>query len=136
MKLKSGELKPIKGSMNQIRHDETAFFKPLSDLGIEFEHKGASSAGVVKEENERYPERTEGSVHSKPNVFSKIKRVFVKPTYKPKMAGENNFKLLIPELSYSTDNATMIALAAGLRLLANKGKISHTFKAEGNLNLK
>lgn len=44
--------------------------------------------------------------------------------------------LLIPELSYSTDNATMIALAAGFRLLANKGKISHTFKAEGNLNLK
>jgi N6-L-threonylcarbamoyladenine synthase len=53
-----------------------------------------------------------------------------------KMAGENGFKLLIPELSYSTDNATMIALAAGLRLLADKGKKSHTFKAEGNLSLK
>ncbi|MCX6712412.1 MAG: tRNA (adenosine(37)-N6)-threonylcarbamoyltransferase complex transferase subunit TsaD [Candidatus Vogelbacteria bacterium] len=53
-----------------------------------------------------------------------------------KMAGENNFKLLIPELAYSTDNATMIALAAGLRLLAGKSKKSHTFKAEGNLNLK
>jgi len=53
-----------------------------------------------------------------------------------KMASDNDFKLLIPELVYSTDNATMIALAAGLRLLANKGKKSHTFKAKGNLNLK
>jgi len=53
-----------------------------------------------------------------------------------KMAGENNLQLLIPELAYSTDNATMIALAAGLRLLANKAKTVHTFKAEGNLPLK
>lgn len=44
--------------------------------------------------------------------------------------------LLIPELSYSTDNATMIAVAAGFRLLANKSKASRAFKAEGNLNLK
>jgi N6-L-threonylcarbamoyladenine synthase len=53
-----------------------------------------------------------------------------------KMTSDNGFKLLIPELSYSTDNATMIALAVGLRLLAGKSKKSHTFKAEGNLNLK
>jgi N6-L-threonylcarbamoyladenine synthase len=51
-------------------------------------------------------------------------------------AKSHNLNLLIPELAYSTDNATMIALAAGLRLLTNKGKKSHTFKAEGNLNLK
>jgi len=53
-----------------------------------------------------------------------------------KMASDNDLKLLIPELSYSTDNATMIALAAGLRLLAGKQKKSSSFKAEGNLNLK
>lgn len=53
-----------------------------------------------------------------------------------KKSEEEGLNLLIPELSYSTDNATMIALAAGFRLLANKGKTSHTFKAEGNLNLK
>jgi len=49
-----------------------------------------------------------------------------------------NYKLnlLIPELAYSTDNATMIALSAGLRLLAGRGKTSRAFKAEGNLNLK
>jgi len=52
------------------------------------------------------------------------------------MASKNNLKLLIPELAYSTDNATMIALAAGLRLLAGQQKTSNTFKADGNLNLK
>ncbi len=38
-KLKSGELKPVSGSINQIKVDETKFFKPLADLGIEFEQK-------------------------------------------------------------------------------------------------
>jgi N6-L-threonylcarbamoyladenine synthase len=52
------------------------------------------------------------------------------------MADDNGLNLLIPDLAYSTDNATMIALSAGLRLLAGRGKTSHTFKAEGNLNLK
>ncbi|MFA6476583.1 MAG: tRNA (adenosine(37)-N6)-threonylcarbamoyltransferase complex transferase subunit TsaD [Candidatus Paceibacterota bacterium] len=49
---------------------------------------------------------------------------------------KEGLNLLIPELSYSTDNATMIALAAGFRLLAGKSKKSSSFKAEGNLNLK
>ena len=53
-----------------------------------------------------------------------------------KMASKNNLKLLIPELAYSTDNATMIALASGLRLLAGQQKTSYAFKANGNLNLK
>ena len=52
------------------------------------------------------------------------------------MASKNNLKLLIPELAYSTDNATMIALASGLRLLAGQQKTSYAFKANGNLNLK
>ncbi len=51
-------------------------------------------------------------------------------------ATNSKLNLLIPELSYSTDNATMIAIAAGFRLLAQKAKTSRTFKAEGNLNLK
>ena len=52
------------------------------------------------------------------------------------MASKNNLKLLIPELAYSTDNATMIALASGLRLLAGQQKTSYAFKANSNLNLK
>ncbi|MFA6324671.1 MAG: CxxC-x17-CxxC domain-containing protein [Candidatus Paceibacterota bacterium] len=75
-KLKSGELKPIKGSMNQIRHDETTFFKPLSDLGIEFENKGPSAQGNTQEKNARYPDRNQTN-NKKPNVFSKLKKVFV-----------------------------------------------------------
>ncbi len=35
-KLKSGEAKPVTGSTNQVKIDDTKFFKPLADLGIEF----------------------------------------------------------------------------------------------------
>lgn len=42
-KMKTGELKPIRGSMNQIKQDETKFYKPLADLGIEFTNKGEQS---------------------------------------------------------------------------------------------
>lgn len=51
-------------------------------------------------------------------------------------AKTRKINLLIPEISYSTDNATMIAVSAGFRLLASKSKKSTAFKAEGNLNLK
>jgi CxxC-x17-CxxC domain-containing protein len=35
-KIKSGELKPVSGAEKQIQRDETEFYKPLADLGIEF----------------------------------------------------------------------------------------------------
>ncbi len=54
-KIKSGEVKVEKGSENQIKYDNSKFFKPLADLGIEFEPKESR----VHEEKERYPERTE-----------------------------------------------------------------------------
>ena len=38
-KIKSGEIKPIAGSIKQIKQDETKFYKPLADLGIEFKSK-------------------------------------------------------------------------------------------------
>ena len=38
-KIKSGELKPQTGAVHQIKQDETEFFRPLADLGIEFEQK-------------------------------------------------------------------------------------------------
>jgi len=38
-KIKSGEVKVAKGSENQIKHDESRFYKPLADLGIEFKPK-------------------------------------------------------------------------------------------------
>jgi CxxC-x17-CxxC domain-containing protein len=98
-KIKSGELKPSKGSMNQVKQDETKFFKPLADLGIEFKQKDEKTG-----EDERYPEREEHHAPKtspppagpspvvKPGVFGGIKNAF-KREDKPKPvrppAGEN-----------------------------------------------
>lgn len=35
-KIKAGELKPVKSSPTLVKYDENKFFKPLSDLGIEY----------------------------------------------------------------------------------------------------
>jgi CxxC-x17-CxxC domain-containing protein len=92
-KIKSGEIKPMKGSVNQIRSDESKYFKPLADLGIEFEQKDIS--GQMKHINDnRYPEknnRNEININqNKPGVFSKIKKVFGSGgTKKPKIMGDN-----------------------------------------------
>jgi CxxC-x17-CxxC domain-containing protein len=90
VKIKSGEVKVEKGREDQVRYDESKFFKPLSDLGIEFKPKKDNL------ETERYPER--GEKHSpavgsfskssipvkqtfpvkKPGIFSTLKKVFNK----------------------------------------------------------
>ncbi|MBU0612212.1 type IV secretion system DNA-binding domain-containing protein [Patescibacteria group bacterium] len=83
-KMKSGELKPLKGSAGQ-KYDESGFFKPLADLGIEFEQKNVS-AQATKTEEGRYPERNISPTRrpstrqssSKRGVFSTIKKVFNK----------------------------------------------------------
>ncbi|MFA6258334.1 MAG: CxxC-x17-CxxC domain-containing protein [Candidatus Paceibacterota bacterium] len=69
-KIKAGEMKPIKGAVNQIKYDESRFFRPLADLGIEFqqEKKGA------------------------PKVFSKIKKVFSKNYVNSPQAKGESFK--------------------------------------------
>ncbi len=73
-KMKTGELKPLRGSMNQIKEDEIKFFKPLADLGIEFEPKEKHT------ESERYPERTNENKpimsSNKPKIFGALKKVF------------------------------------------------------------
>lgn len=97
-KIKSGELKPIKGSIKQIKQDETKFFKPLADLGIEFKH---TKEGI--EEVEEYAERPASHTETpqtpfgqpniptrKPGIFSGIKKAFHKPQPKPiRTSGEN-----------------------------------------------
>lgn len=83
-KIKAGELKPLKGTMNQIRQDEAKFYKPLADLGIEFEQKGNKAKEFEAENEGRYPERTDlGGVHdthprTRPGIFTAIKKVFNK----------------------------------------------------------
>jgi len=92
-KLKSGELKPVKGSINQIKYDEAKFYKPLSDLGIEFESKTTPPSSSNKEE--RYPERVDmgghlhdGPTKAKPKILATLKKVFNKPGQIP---SKNNF---------------------------------------------
>ncbi len=99
-KIKSGELKPLAGSIKQIKQDETKFYKPLSDLGIEFLSKDKNG------EDERYPERVDkpltqdyqkkipikevsvssATVPARPKIFSTIKKVFVKEKPKENLA--------------------------------------------------
>lgn len=56
-KIKSGEVKPVKSPNSQVKFDETKFFKPLSDLGIEFpspdyDPKQAKEIKEIKETKE------------------------------------------------------------------------------------
>jgi len=96
-KLKSGELKPIRGSINQIKQDESKFFKPLSDLGIEFQQKDLTKQ-MDNLDNERYAERTGKPTTSttKSGIFSAIKKVFNKNNDRPRpVPVKNNFKNFI-----------------------------------------
>ena len=82
-KIKSGEVKVEKGREDQIKLDESKFYKPLADLGIEFEQKN----GGKNEEKERYPERIDKPAH-KPvpsgNIASAIKKIFHSEGHRPK----------------------------------------------------
>jgi CxxC-x17-CxxC domain-containing protein len=82
-KIKSGEVKVEKRGQDQIRFDETTFYKPLADLGIEFKQKNNKI-----EEDERYPERIEKNLPpvKKPGILNTFKKVFTKPinNYVPK----------------------------------------------------
>jgi CxxC-x17-CxxC domain-containing protein len=96
-KIKSGELKPVKGSPSQMKYDETKFFKPLADLGIEYpsvEYKPKaikddrrqgeqkitneikSKERPLDQQNKPYPNRPQS--YTKPGVIGTIKNVFVK----------------------------------------------------------
>jgi CxxC-x17-CxxC domain-containing protein len=66
-KIKSGEVKVEKSSENQIKYDDSKYFKPLADLGIEFDPVKSGGDGksgfVKKEEKDRYPERIDSTHH-------------------------------------------------------------------------
>ena len=88
-KLKSGELKPIKGSISQIKQDESKFYKPLSDLGIEFEQKGSVASGTFEEKRSVLSHSRDIQEKTRPGIFTAIKKVFNKnPAYvKPMQSG-------------------------------------------------
>jgi CxxC-x17-CxxC domain-containing protein len=103
-KIKSGEAKVEKRGHDQIKYDETKFFKPLADLGIEFEQK---DRGHV-EEGERYHEREDhtgkiamssvvtpkpSNLAGKPGILGAIKKVFIPSKIMPaKTAGNPALK--------------------------------------------
>jgi CxxC-x17-CxxC domain-containing protein len=90
-KIKSGEVKVEKKGRDQIKYDETTFFKPLADLGIEFQPRNEK----VEEDN-RYPERKDNNIPpiKKPGMLGAIKKVFAPSFANDRVAPQprpNNF---------------------------------------------
>lgn len=118
-KIKAGEMKPLKVSADQLKKDETKYFKPLADLGIEFSSDGTSAADKPKVYNksenpnlDKKPTQNplannteENKKDEKKGVFSNFKKVFTnrnpipnnpirekneKPTFPPKPKIDTN----------------------------------------------
>jgi len=90
-KIKSGEVKVEKKGHDQIQYDESKFFRPLADLGIEFKPKESTSDDTNRHEDSR--ERKQGSSMSpisnpKPGgILGSLKKAFIKKPVRP--GGEN-----------------------------------------------
>ncbi len=92
VKIKSGELRPVPGSIKQIKQDETKFIKPLADLGIEFKQKNENENKNGNGNGKRYPERiskhksqdfkkkvlVRNTPSARSPILSNIKKVFTK----------------------------------------------------------
>ena len=103
VKIKSGEVKVEKSSENQIKYDESKFFKPLADLGIEFEQKSKGK----NEEINRYPERIEAHGAQPHRILSNIKKAFTKEDkFKPVRPGVGNPALREVLNKITADGAT------------------------------
>jgi len=57
-KIKAGELRPIKSSPSQVKQDESKFFKPLSDLGIEYPSADYNSSEAKNTKENKPPLKT------------------------------------------------------------------------------
>lgn len=90
-KIKSGEVKAEKGRDDQIRYDESTFFKPLADLGIEFTQKDGGNVKHTNNTNNHannkpkekwikpvYPKGNSENTSNKPGILNSIKKVFIK----------------------------------------------------------
>lgn len=101
-KIKSGEVKVEKKGQDQINYDESKYYKPLADLGIEFKPK---DTGKIEEDN-RYQERGEKNFssanRSAPKPFSAPSKPFI-PSTKPGIFGAIK-KVFTP--SFANDRVT------------------------------
>ena len=110
-RIKSGEVKVEKDSENQIRHDESTFFKPLADLGIEFEQKNKK----IDEEKDRYIERV--SHHVDKSLFTKNK--ILSPTGQSGILGTIK-KVLFAQAGFNKVPAKLKKPNSALREILNK----------------
>jgi CxxC-x17-CxxC domain-containing protein len=99
-KIKAGEIKPVKG-MGQMRYDDSKFYQPLSDLGIEFSDKSndKGSSKPAPKEYRYVPAQSSKMAgapatpapnrpaHKPQGVLSGIKKVFHKSS--PKTQPDN-----------------------------------------------
>ncbi|MEX2052493.1 MAG: CxxC-x17-CxxC domain-containing protein [Candidatus Paceibacterota bacterium] len=77
-KIKSGEVKVEKGPENEVRYDDSKYYKPLADLGIEFPPKEGQQAEV------KHQTKPQIKPSPKPQARQQLK-----PTYKPHPPREN-----------------------------------------------
>jgi len=110
-KIKSGEIKPISGSIKQIKEDEVTFYKPLADLGIEFETK----------DNNKLPSSIKKTFGSQKPRFSREKR-FTKPSGENLALREVLNKTLAEKKPEATSPASSAPLAS--QPTAHSGPIS------------
>ena len=126
-KIKSGEIKPVGGGgEKQIKQDETRFYKPLADLGIEF---SASSLTDESQKDKKVQDfKNKKKSESRPGIFSGIRKVFSakdRPTpsgkypNKPKARGEN---LALKEVLNKTLATPPVPPPVSLNVLKEKQK--------------
>jgi len=78
-KIKSGEVKLEKGPLNEVRYDDSKFYKPLSDLGIEFPSKDAQAVTSQVRSVTARP-APQGKVSDPSSLMLAIKKTFKKET--------------------------------------------------------
>jgi CxxC-x17-CxxC domain-containing protein len=78
VKIKAGEIKPIRVSADQLKKDETRFFKPLADLGIEF-GGGEDTSYVKKTESKPIPSANNNFKPQNKPDFNNNKKSFDSP---------------------------------------------------------
>ena len=130
-KIKSGEVKVEKGSENQIKYDESKFFKPLADLGIEFEQKDKGGHNGEDRHQERGFTHTAAHTKSQPGILGAIKKVFNKtpaPVEIPKKPKPENLALKEVLGKINEPASTSASLGGPVSLDTLKDKIKETNK--------
>jgi CxxC-x17-CxxC domain-containing protein len=134
-KIKSGELKVEKGSENQIKYDESKFFKPLADLGIEFKPKDEKIEEKIKspEKNDNNKPFSHSTKHSapvnKPGILNAIKKVFIHENDQGKKTKEN---LALKEVLSKTLSEVSAPVPKPVSLDSLKEKVAETNKSNIN----